>query len=133
MPRPLVALVVALCLAMPNLGWAQQAASPEPARPIAARPIAAAIADGGDEILGISKEKAFTIGAGVVVGALLLHVIVPADFTFFAGGVLGGFAANWWYRNGGESQVRALLRQSSEGPGGMLSQAPTTRAIALRQ
>jgi hypothetical protein len=123
MARLIPALLLVLCLAMPQPGQAQQLPSVTPDRPMSGR---------SDEILGISKENAFAIGAGVVVGALALHLVVPADFTYFAGGIIGGFAANWWYRNGGESQVRALLKQSNDQPAADLSEAPKTRVIALR-
>jgi hypothetical protein len=121
MPRLILALLIAVCLAAPNSAWAQQAPGTGVGAP----------ASRSDEIWGMSKENAFTIGAGIVVGALVLHVIVPADFTYFAGGVLGGFAANWWYRNGGEPQVRALLKSSDPSAGG-LPRSPSIRTIALR-
>ncbi len=123
MPRLIPALLLVFCLAMPNSGHAQQVPSLTPDHLMSGR---------SDEILGISKENAFAIGAGAMVGALILHLVVPADFTYFAGGILGGFAANWWYRNGGESQVRALLKQSNDQPAANLSQAPNTRLITLR-
>src|SRR5260221_949379 len=119
MQKWIFALLLGFWLATPKFGQAQQVPDPP-------------TLDRSDEILGVSKENAFAIGAGVVVGALVLHLLVPADFTYFAGGILGGFAANWWYRNGGESQVRALLKQSNDQPAANLSQAPNTRLITLR-
>jgi hypothetical protein len=129
MPKLIPTFLVVLCLIMPHPGRAQQMLGSASDRPASDR----LVSDRGDEILGLSKENVFAIGAGVVVGALVLHLVVPADFTYFAGGVLGGFAANWWYRNGGESRVRALLKQSNGQPMATLPPAPTTRSIALRQ
>src|SRR5713226_5962060 len=122
MPRLIFALVVGFCLAMPNSGHAQQAPRLILDSPSSER---------SNEILGVSKENAFAIGAGVVVGALVLHLVVPADFTYFAGGIVGGFAANWWYRNGGESQMRTLLKQSNDRPAGSPLQAAKFRVITL--
>ena len=48
------------------------------------------------------------VGAGIIAGALVLHFVVPADFTYFAGGVAGGLAALWWYENGGEASLPSL-------------------------
>jgi hypothetical protein len=59
--------------------------------------------------LSISKEQALVVGAGIVGGALVLHLVVPGDYTYFAGGVVGGLAALWWYENGGETTLRPLL------------------------
>src|SRR5260221_9256340 len=103
MPRLIPALLLVFCLAMPNSGHAQQVPSLTPDHLMSGR---------SDEILGISKENAFAIGAGVIVGALVLHLVVPADFTYFAGGILGGLSANLWYCNGGESPELALVKQS---------------------
>src|SRR5260221_3914396 len=119
MPKLIFALLLGFCLATPKFGQAQQVPDPP-------------TLDRSDEILGVSKENAFAIGAGVMVGALVLHLVVPADFTYFAGGILGGVAANLWYRNGGESPVRALLQQSDDQPAAELSPAPDTRPINLR-
>lgn len=55
------------------------------------------------------SQQLATVGAGIVVGALVLHLVVPGDLTYFAGGVVGGLIANWWYRNGGAEQVHALV------------------------
>jgi hypothetical protein len=89
MPRSIAALLLAACLCLPNL--------------VSAR------AEQG-EILGVSREQALVVGAGIVGGALVLHIVAPGDFTYFAGGVLGGLAALWWYENGGESQLHPVLK-----------------------
>jgi hypothetical protein len=62
------------------------------------------------DILGIPKEQAAVVGAGIVAGALVLHLVVPGDFTYFAGGIVGGLAALWWYENGGEARLRPKLK-----------------------
>jgi hypothetical protein len=62
------------------------------------------------DILGIPKEQAAVVGAGIVAGALVLHLVVPGDFTYFAGGIIGGLAALWWYENGGEARLRPKLK-----------------------
>src|SRR5260221_13747679 len=122
MPRLIRALLLVFCLAMPNSGHAQQVPSLTPDHLMPGR---------SNEILGISKENAFAIGAGVMVGALVLHLVVPADFTYFAGGILGGFAANWGYRNGGETQGGGLLKQADDHPAANFARAPNTRPNTL--
>jgi len=107
MPRWIAAVLVIACLCAPNLAFArgdQTRAEYTPAQDILA----------GD-ILGVSKEQALVVGAGIVGGALVLHLVAPGDFTYFAGGILGGLAALWWYENGGESKLRPLLRLDSAG------------------
>src|SRR5260221_6252156 len=102
MPRLIPALLLVFCLAMPNSGHAQQVPSLTPDHLMPGR---------SDEILGISKENAFAISAGVMVGALILHLVVQTDFTYFAGGILGGVSAKCWDSNGGEVPVTQLAQQ----------------------
>jgi hypothetical protein len=45
------------------------------------------------------------IGAGVVVGAAVLDVIMPSNVAFVVGGVVGGYLANVWY-GGREVQIQ---------------------------
>ena len=62
-------------------------------------------AEGG--IFGLSTEQVVAIAIGGIAGALVLHALVPADLTYFAGGVLGGLLANWWYGSGGGDRLSA--------------------------
>jgi hypothetical protein len=93
MPRWIAAALVAGCLCAPVFALAP-----------AAR--AQALSEGS----GISREQALVVGAGIVGGALVLHFVVPGDFTYFVGGIVGGLAALWWYENGGETAFRPLLK-----------------------
>lgn len=99
-PRWIAALWLAACLCTPNFVFARADQSQPEYIP-------------AGDILGASREQALVVGAGIVGGALVLHLVAPGDFTYFAGGVLGGLAALWWYENGGEGQVRPLLRLES--------------------
>ncbi len=105
MLRWIAAVLVMGCLCAPNLAFArgdQGRAGYDLAQNIMA----------GD-ILGIPKEQALVVGAGIVGGALVLHLVAPGDFAYFAGGAIGGLAALWWYENGGEAKLRPLLRLDS--------------------
>ena len=92
MPKWIAALLVSGCLCVPNFSFA------------------ASDQDRFRDVVGMSKEQALVVGAGAIVGALVVDLLVPVDFAFLAGGVGGGLAANWWYRNGGEAQLRPLLK-----------------------
>ena len=59
----------------------------------------------------MTKAQVIVVGAGVVVGALLVHVLIGADFTYFAGAVAGGLVADWWYEHGGKSQLPKLMKR----------------------
>jgi hypothetical protein len=62
------------------------------------------------ELADTSTEQLLLIVAGAAIGALLVHVAAPSELGAITGGLLGGIAANWWYRHGGEAQVRAFLK-----------------------
>lgn len=83
------------------------------------------------DILVVSKEQALVVGAGIVGGALVLHLVAPGDFTYFAGGILGGLAALWWYENGGEGQLRPLLRLDSANAAAKMRGRPALEGLAL--
>ena len=102
MPKWIAALIVAGCLCLPVFAFARSDQGRIGVSP------AATTLDG--DILGIPKEQVAVVGAGIVAGALVLHLVVPGDFAYFAGGVVGGLAALWWYENGGEIKLRPLLR-----------------------
>lgn len=84
-------------------------------------------ADGFD----ISKEQALIVGAGIVGGALVLHFVIPGDFTYFAGGIAGGLAALWWYENGGEAALRPLLNPDRTAAAAKPRFRPIVQGLAL--
>jgi len=102
MRRLIWAVVLAIALAAPIAADAQVKAAPQ------APPQA--------KILGLTREQIVVIGAGVVVGALALHLLVGADFTYFAGAVAGGLAADWWYEQGGKSELPPLMKRFGIAP-----------------
>jgi len=70
------------------------AAYAQPAAPAAAQ-----------EVVVIKPAQWLAIGAGAVVGAALLDVILPSQVAFVVGGVVGGYLANAWY-SGREVQLQ---------------------------
>ena len=52
------------------------------------------------------------VGAGVVVGAAVLDVIMPSNVAFVVGGIVGGYLANVWY-NGREVQLQMTTAPKS--------------------
>jgi hypothetical protein len=119
MAKILITLLVIFCLAIPSVSRAQSATSPLEKR--------------SEEIFGMSQDNVLTIGAGIILGALALHWVVPTDLTILAGGVLGGYAANWWYQNGGDTRVRALLKSSVGQQALTAGDTARPRSIALVQ
>ncbi len=82
--------LLATSLAAPVGAYAQPATS-APAR--------------SEEVITIRPAQWLAVGAGVVVGAAVLDVILPSNVAFIVGGVVGGYLANVWY-NGREVQVQ---------------------------
>jgi hypothetical protein len=84
--------VLAASLAAPAVAYAQ----PAPA---------AAARTANEEIVTVRPAQWLSIGAGVVVGAAVLDVIMPSNVAFVVGGIVGGYLANAWY-NGREVQLQ---------------------------
>jgi hypothetical protein len=124
MPKWIVALLVAACLCAPDAAIARSDQGGAEVR------LAASGLDG--DIFGIPKEQAAVLGAGIVAGALILHLVVPGDFAYFAGGVAGGLAALWWYENEHAKKRPALKADraaavGNTGAGPILEAAGATR------
>ncbi len=65
--------------------------------PVAAYAQTAAPVKPLEEIVTIRPAQWLAVGAGVVVGAAVLDVIMPTDVAFVIGGIVGGYLANAWY------------------------------------
>ena len=61
----------------------------------------------------VNLNKALAIGAGVVIGAVVLESIAVGDAMVLVGGVAGGLIGAWWYENSGDPVQRASIRQSA--------------------
>src|SRR5690242_8215284 len=79
-----------------------------------------------------SAERVVMIVTGAAIGAVLIHIAGLGDIGAIAGGLLGGMAADWWYRNGGDERVHAWLRApAAADPAPALTPRPL-REAALR-
>jgi hypothetical protein len=70
-----------------------------------AQPAAPARIAPTEEVVTVRPAQWLAVGAGVVVGAAVLDVILPSNVAFIVGGVVGGYLANIWY-SGREVQVQ---------------------------
>jgi len=115
MARWIAAALVSVCLCAPSFAFA--------------------LSDHGqsETIADVSNEQALVVGAGVIAGALVLHLVVPGDLTYFAGGVIGGLAALWWYENGGEGTLHPLLKLNRADAVGNARGHPVIEGVALRR
>src|SRR5262245_21414302 len=91
MHKVILAGLLATSLTAPVAAYAQPAAAP------AAKPT--------DEVFVIEPSQWLAIGAGAVVGVVLMDVILPSNVAFIVGGVVGGYLANVWY-GGREVQLQ---------------------------
>jgi len=91
MHKAILVGVLAAGLTAPMAAYAQPAA---PARPAVS-----------EEVITVRPAQWLAVGAGVVVGAAVLDVIMPSNVAFVVGGVVGGYLANIWY-SGREVQVQ---------------------------
>ena len=68
------------------------------AAPVAAyaQPAASAAQPATDQLVVIRPAQWIAVGAGAVVGAVLIDAVIPTDFGYIVGGVLGGYLANVW-------------------------------------
>jgi hypothetical protein len=89
MHKAIIVGILATGLSAPVAAYAQPAA-PAPARPAAT-----------EDVITVRPAQWLAIGAGVVVGAAVLDVVMPSNVAFIVGGVVGGYLANVWY-NGRE-------------------------------
>ena len=121
MPKWIVVLLIAGCLCAPDVASARADPGGAEVR------LAASSLDG--DILGIPKEQAAMVGAGIVAGALVLHLVVPGDFTYFVGGVVGGLAALWWYENE-HAKKRPVLKVDRAGTVRNASAGPVPEGAA---
>ncbi|HEV2335177.1 MAG TPA: hypothetical protein VGS13_06760 [Stellaceae bacterium] len=138
MPKWIAAVFVSVCLCAPNCAFAGTATNQSgdiptkdiPTKDILAKHILAKDILAGD-ILGVSKEQALVVAAGVLGGALVLHLVFPGDLTYFAGGVVGGLAALWWYEDGGETRLHPSLKPARAAAGGTAHGSPLVAGLAL--
>ena len=91
MQKAILVGVLAASLAAPAVSYAQSAASAPAAR--------------AEEVFTVRPAQWLAIGAGVIVGAAVLDVVLPSQAAFVVGGVVGGYLANVWY-SGREVQLQ---------------------------
>jgi len=91
MQKAILVGVLAASLAAPVASYAQPAASASAAK--------------SEEVFSIRPSQWLAIGAGVIVGAAVLDVVLPSQMAFVVGGVVGGYLANVWYL-GREVQIQ---------------------------
>ena len=72
----------------------------------------AAPAKPAEEVVILRPAQWLAVGAGVVVGAAVLDVIMPSNVAFVVGGIVGGYLANVWY-NGREVQLQMTTAPKS--------------------
>jgi hypothetical protein len=97
MQKLVLAGVLAASLTAPVASYAQTAA------PAASAPVARVTVD--NEVFTIKPAQWLAVGAGVIVGAAVLDVVLPSNIAFVLGGVVGGYLANAWY-SGREVQLQ---------------------------
>ena len=92
MQKAILVGLLATSLATPVAAYAQPATSAAPSAKT-------------EEIFTVRPAQWLAIGAGVIVGAAVLDVVLPSQAAFVVGGVIGGYLANVWY-NGREVQLQ---------------------------
>lgn len=68
-----------------------------------AAPIAASAQPAGaattDRTISISPGQWLAVGAGAVIGAMALDIILPVRIAYLVGGLAGGYIGDAWYRS----------------------------------
>jgi len=49
-------------------------------------------------VQNIDPSRLVVIGAGVLIGAIAMEVLIASDVAILAGAVAGGIVTDWWYR-----------------------------------
>jgi hypothetical protein len=80
--------------------------------PVAAYAQTAAPAKPAKEVVIMRPAQWLTVGAGVVVGAAVLDVIMPSNVAFVVGANVSGNLANVWY-SGREVQLQMTTAPKS--------------------
>ena len=80
--------------------------------PVAAYAQTAVPAKPAEEVVVLRPAQWLAVGAGVVVGAAVLDVIMPSNVAFVVGGIVGGDPANVRY-NGREVQLQMTTAPKS--------------------
>lgn len=91
MQKAVLAGLLATSLAAPVGAYAQPASSAAPTSTT-------------EQLMVIRPAQWLVIGAGVVVGAVVIDALIPTDLGYIVGGVVGGYLANVWY-NGRQIEV----------------------------
>jgi hypothetical protein len=65
------------------------------------------------EGMNMNMNKVLAIGAGVVVGAVVLEALAVGDAMVLVGGVAGGLIGAWWYDNSGDPMSRTAIRPTA--------------------
>jgi len=65
---------------------------------VSAQPAAAAAPETlTEQVFVLRPAQVLAIGAGFVVGAVVLDAVIPTELGYLVGGVIGGYLANIWY------------------------------------
>ncbi len=64
---------------------------------------------------GIEAGQLLAIGAGVIVGSVVLETVAMGHLSSILGGVLGGVVGNWWYNQSRAIPIvnKTVYRESS--------------------
>jgi hypothetical protein len=86
MQKTLLAGILAASVVAPTAVYAQ----PTPAAPAVSDPKT-------EQVFVVRPAQVLAIGAGVVVGIVVMEALIPTELGYIAGGIVGGYLANVWY------------------------------------